>query len=143
MRWHRQAPNCAASASEMVQVHQHHAADRRNVRPDAVLASTGEVEEHTPRVSMSLSSVGNPAWQSIRGVRFAMHNGPTLVAILVTHDAVDDVEKAPPGDGGPLARFNKHREKFELAASAKHQRGQFEEDGLVIVDVGDLKSAGH
>jgi hypothetical protein len=31
----------------MVQVHQHHAADRRNVRPDAVLASTGERRELT------------------------------------------------------------------------------------------------
>jgi hypothetical protein len=29
------------------------------------------------------------------------------------------------------------------ASSAKHQRGQVEEDGLVIVDVGDVKSAGH
>ena len=36
---------------------------------------------------MSLSSVGNPAWQMIRGVRFAMRNGPTLVPVLVTHDA--------------------------------------------------------
>jgi hypothetical protein len=34
------------------------------------------------------------------------------------------------------SRFSKHRDRFELAASAKHQRGQFEEDGLVIVDVG-------
>ena len=92
---------------------------------------------------MSLSSVGNPAWQSIRGVRFAMRNGPILVPILVTHDAVDDVEKAAAGDGGPLARFNKHRDRFEQAASAKHQRGKFEEDGLVIVDVADLKGAGH
>jgi hypothetical protein len=92
---------------------------------------------------MTLSSVGNPAWDTIRGVRFAMLYGSTLVAVLVTRDAVDDVEPATPGDGGPLARFNKHRDKFELAASAKHQRGQFEEDGLVIVDVADLKSAGH
>jgi type I site-specific restriction endonuclease len=63
-----------------------------------------------------------------------MRHGPTLVAILVTHDAVDDVEETT-GDGGPLARFNKHRDKFELATSAKHQRGQFEDGGLVIVDV--------
>jgi hypothetical protein len=92
---------------------------------------------------VSLSSVGSPGWQTIRGVRFAMRNGPTLVAILVTHDAVDDVEKATPGEGRQLARFNKHRDRFELAASAKHQRGQFEEDGLGIVDVADLKGAGH
>ena len=56
-------------------------------------------------------------------------HGSILVAILVTHDAVDDVEKATAGDGGPLVRFNKHRDRFELAASAKHQRGQFEEEG--------------
>jgi hypothetical protein len=30
-----------------------------------------------------------------------------------------------------------------VAASAKHQRGQFEHDGFVIVDVADLNSAGH
>jgi hypothetical protein len=88
---------------------------------------------------VSLSSVGNPAWQSIRGVRFSMRNGPTLVPVLVTHD----VEPATAGDGGSLARFNQHRDTFELAASAKHQRGQVEEDGQVIVDVADLKSASH
>jgi hypothetical protein len=92
---------------------------------------------------MSLSSVGNPAWQTIRGVRFAMLYGSTLVAVLVTHNAVDDVEPATPGDGGHLARFNKNRNRFELVASAKHQRGQLEEDGQVIVDVADLKSASH
>jgi hypothetical protein len=92
---------------------------------------------------MSLSSFGNPAWDTIRGVRFAMRNGPMLVAVLVTHDAVDDVEKAAAGDGGQLARFNKHRDRFEQVASAKHQRGQLEEDGLVIVDVADVKGAGH
>jgi hypothetical protein len=72
-----------------------------------------------------------------------MFNGPTIVAVLVTHGAVDDVEPAPPGDRDHLARFTKHRGKFELAASTKHQRGQIEEGGLVIVDVADLKIANH
>jgi hypothetical protein len=102
------------------------------------LGSTGERGRE-----VSLSSVGNPAWQTIRGVRFGMRHGPTLVPVLVTHDAIDDVEEATTGDGGPLARFNKHRDRFELAASAKHERGQAEEDGLVIVDVADLKSASY
>ena len=122
--------------------HVRHAPKGRDVDADAALGSMGEVEE-TECEAMSLTSIGNPTWQSIRGVRFSMRNGPTLVAILVTHDAIDDVEPATPGDGGPLARFNKRRDRFELAASAKHQRGQLEEDGLVIVDVADLKSAGH
>jgi Protein of unknown function (DUF1488) len=90
---------------------------------------------------MSLSSVGNPAWETIRGVRFAMLCGPTLVAILVTHAALDDIERAPPGMGGRLACFNKHRDALELAASAKHQRGQHDESGAVIVDAGDLKTS--
>jgi hypothetical protein len=125
-------------ALQIVHVEQHQALEPWDVGADTVLGSTDERERE-----VSLSSVGNPAWQSIRGVRFAMRNGPTLVAILVTHDAVDDVEKATAGDGGLLARFSKHRDRFELAASAKHQRGKFEEDGLVIVDVADVKGAGH
>jgi hypothetical protein len=90
---------------------------------------------------MSLSSVGNPAWETIRGVRFAMLYGATLVAILVTHDTLDDIECAPPGVGGRLACFNKHRDALELAASAKHQRGQLEESGAVIVEPGDLRTS--
>jgi hypothetical protein len=66
-------------------------------------------------------------------VRFAMLCGPTLVAILVTHAALDDIER--------LACFNKHRDALELAASAKHQRGQHDESGAVIVDAGDLKTS--
>ena len=88
---------------------------------------------------MSLSSVANPAWETIRGVRFAMLYGATLVAVLVTHAALDDIERAPLEAGGHLACFNKHRETFERAASAKHQRGQLEESGAVIVQAGDLK----
>jgi hypothetical protein len=88
---------------------------------------------------MSLSSVGNPAWETIRGVRFAMLYGPTLIAVLVTHDTLDAIDGPPPQAGGYLACFNRHREVIEQVASAKHHRGQFEESGAVIVQVGDLK----
>jgi hypothetical protein len=37
--------------------------------------------------------------------------------------------------------LNKHRDALELAASAKHQRGQHDESGTVIVDAGDLKTS--
>ena len=90
---------------------------------------------------MSLTSVGNPAWQSIRGVQFAMLNGPMLVTVLVTHDAVDDAEPATSGDGGHLARFNKHRATFERVASAKHQRAEIAEGGAVVVEVADVKAS--
>ena len=88
---------------------------------------------------MSLSSIGNPAWETIRGVRFSMLHGATLVAILITHDVLDEIERAPPGVGGRLACFNKHRDAIEKVASGKHQRGQIEESGVVVVQAGDLK----
>jgi len=88
---------------------------------------------------MGLSSVGNPAWETIRGVRFAMLYGATLVGILVTNAALDDIERAPAGVGGYLACFNKHRNTIEQVASAKHQRGQLDETGVVIVQAGDLR----
>lgn len=90
---------------------------------------------------MSLSSVANPAWETIRGVRFAMLYGSTLVAVLVTHAALDDIERARSRVGEHLACFNKHRDAIEKIASLKHQRGQCEESGAVIVQAGDLKSS--
>jgi hypothetical protein len=62
---------------------------------------------------MGLSSVGNPAWNTIRGVRFAMLYGPTIVPVLVTHDALTDIEPNLPDIGGHLACFNKHRAAIE------------------------------
>jgi Protein of unknown function (DUF1488) len=87
---------------------------------------------------MSLASVGNPPWDTIRGVRFAMMFGPTLVPVLVTHAALDDLEPPASGAERSLAFFNKHRDAFEQVASAKHQRGQLEENGAIIVLAGDL-----
>ena len=86
---------------------------------------------------MSLSSIGSPAWDTVRGVRFSMRYGPTLVAILVTHAALDHIE---PGRNGHLASFDKHRPAIEQIASGKHQRGELEEGGPVIVQPGDLKT---
>jgi hypothetical protein len=90
-------------------------------------------------MSMSLSSVGNPAWNTIRGVRFIMPNGQTFVPVLVTHDALDDIERDPPAVGGHLACFNKQRDAIEKVANANCQRGQLEEGGVVIVQARDLK----
>lgn len=89
---------------------------------------------------MSLTSVGNPAWDTIRGVRFGMLFGPTLVAILVTHDAIDTLEPQTLDDGGHIGRFNRHRHVFELVAKTKHDRKQLEEEenGAVTVQAGDL-----
>jgi hypothetical protein len=94
------------------------------------------------RRTMSLSSVGNPAWETIRGVRFAMLRGSMIVPVLITHAAVDAIELPTPGVGGHLACFSKHRNVFEHLASGKHQRQQLGESEMVIVDAGDLKLFG-
>ena len=73
-----------------------------------------------------------------------MQYGPTLVAVMVTHAALDNIEPASPVVGGHLACFNKHRDALEQIASAKHQRQQLEQGEVVIVDAGDLnRSQGH
>lgn len=87
---------------------------------------------------MSLSPIGNPAHETIRGVRFAMLGSAGLVAVLVTRGALEEIETAPPQKGAYLGRFEKHRNKFEQIASSKHQRGQVEITGVVIVDASDL-----
>ena len=71
-----------------------------------------------------------------------MLDGTTLVAVLVTHAALDDIERARPGVGWYLACFNKHRDDIEQVANVKHQRGQCEESGTVVVQCGDLNSSG-
>ena len=63
---------------------------------------------------MSLSPIGNPAWKTVRGVRFAMQYGASLVAILVTNAALDEMELVP--EKGYLERFNKHRDAIEKVA---------------------------
>jgi hypothetical protein len=89
---------------------------------------------------MSVVSVGNPAWETIRGVQFAMLYGPTLVTIVVTHAALSEIDDVKPGVGGHLACFEKHRVAFEHVADVKHRRGVREQSGAVTVQAGDLKA---
>jgi hypothetical protein len=86
---------------------------------------------------MRLSSIANPAWETIRGVSFSMLHGPALVTIVVTHAALSEIDDVTPGVGGHLACLQKHRRAFEHVASVKHQRGLLEESGAVMVQVGD------
>jgi len=88
---------------------------------------------------MNLSPVACPAWESIRGVRFTMLYGPTLVTVLVTHAALADIDHATTRGGGHLVCFHKQRDAIEQVASVKHRRGLLDESGVVVVQVGDLK----
>jgi len=106
-------------------------------RPTRTWAARLRSKSNCEVASMSLSPIGNPAWKTVRGVRFAMQYGASLVAILVTNAALDEMELVP--ESGYLERFNKHRHAIEKVASSKHQRGQIEESGVVVVQAADMK----
>ncbi len=88
---------------------------------------------------MSLTAIATPAQETIRGVRFSMRDGPFLVPVMVTHSALDMIEPSAPSSLAHLHCFRKHRSRLEHLASSKHDRGEIEEDGFVMVQVGDLK----
>jgi Protein of unknown function (DUF1488) len=87
---------------------------------------------------MHLVPIAYPAHASIRGVQFAMLDLGMLVHILVTHAALDRIEEPTAGDEGHVARFAKHRGRFEQVASDKYARGDFEPSGSIAVHPGDL-----
>jgi hypothetical protein len=87
---------------------------------------------------MNLTPIGDPAHETIRGVRFAMLGGFELVTVSVTHAALDEIEAQRPENVGYLDRFDRYRDRFEQIASSKHQHGQVETSGVVIVHAGDL-----
>ena len=88
---------------------------------------------------MSLSSIAQPAHETIRGVKFAMRDGGVLVPVLVAHAALQVIEWSPPGSGDYLARFEKYRERLESIADKKHLRGQIEDDGSILVQRADVQ----
>ena len=88
---------------------------------------------------MDLTSVAQPAHETIRGIKFSMRDGPTLVSVLVAHSILQNIERPQPGPGEYLALFQKHRDRFEQIASSKHARGLIEENGSVILHQSDLQ----
>jgi hypothetical protein len=86
-----------------------------------------------------LLSTGYPANVTIRGVRFAMLDQLRgIVEVFVTHAALDRVEAQADGRTDYLARFEKHRERFERVVNDKFARGEIEDDGSVAVLPRDL-----
>ena len=87
---------------------------------------------------MDLSPTGYPANKSIRGVHFTMLNGPQFVYVSVTYATLDHVEAPAAAGGDYVARFTRHRDRFEQIANSKFARGQVEDVGSIKVLPGDL-----
>jgi hypothetical protein len=86
---------------------------------------------------MGLAPTGYPAHKSIRGIHLTMRNGSQFVHVMVTYAALDHVE-APAAAGDYIARFTRHRDRFEQVANSKFARGQVEDAGSITVLPGDL-----
>ncbi len=64
----------------------------------------------------------------------------TFVPVLVAYAALQVIEWSPPGSGDYLTRFEKHRDQIERIANGKHQGGQVEEDGSIVVLRHDVRA---
>ena len=92
---------------------------------------------------MPLVATADPATlDEIRdGVVFTMTDGTATVSVLVSQQALDDVDSKP-NSGGKIERFKEYRAQFEQIASDKYDRGHLELDGTVCIRGRDLPGKG-
>ena len=86
---------------------------------------------------MPLAATDVPGVEDIDGVRFPMMDGAETVAILVTRDALEELESPPPAPGGYLDRLQAYRSRFEDLASIKYDAGHVE-NGTIRIGAADL-----
>lgn len=79
---------------------------------------------------MPLTPIHNPPHEAPEGFWFGMKDGSRVVRILVTGEALQDVESPPAADRD---RFDAYRSHFEGIAQAKHASQQLEADGTIRI----------
>jgi hypothetical protein len=71
-------------------------------------------------------------------VGFAMKDGERIIGVLVTHEAIQIIERPPPvSDGEYIDRCVSYRSNFEAIARDKYDAGQTEMGGAVVRIVTD------
>lgn len=70
-------------------------------------------------------------------VRFAMKDGTRFVDVLVSNQALEQIER-PRFQGSHFDAFKRNRKWFERIASEKYTRGHVETDGTVSIWPMDL-----
>ena len=102
----------------------------------------GEDSSNAPRCAhdgardVPLSHVDRPAYENMQGVIFPMIHDCTPVRVLVTHEALQILERSPPEASEFMGRFEANRAALETIASEKFDDGRFE--GMVRITGGDL-----
>ncbi len=87
---------------------------------------------------MRLAPSGIPPHKSARGIRFTMLSGPHFVPVLIAYAALDGIEGPSTEAADHVARFARHRNRFEQIANEKYTRGQIEDDGSIAVRPDDV-----
>jgi hypothetical protein len=81
---------------------------------------------------LALVDTGQPVHEDLEGVGFAMKDGEKLIGVLVTHEALDDIESPPPAEGEYTARCEAYRDQFATIASQKYAAGNTERAGARV-----------
>jgi hypothetical protein len=71
-------------------------------------------------------------------VRFIMRDGIKRVEVLVSTNALDDLDYVSRDDCSYFHRFKENRQRFEHIASQKYDKGYVEVDGTVCIRAMDL-----
>ena len=87
---------------------------------------------------MPLAATDLPGVEDKDGVRFPMMDGAETVVILVTREALEELESSAAARGGYMERLQTYRSTFEDLASIKYDAGKLEKDGTVRITAGDL-----
>lgn len=83
---------------------------------------------------MALSTTTYPPNSDLDGVRFAMKDGGKIVPVLVTHEALQDIQSMPAQGVDYVELFNAYRPTFEAIAQKKYKTGQ----DLIMITTEDV-----
>ena len=78
---------------------------------------------------MPLTDTDHPVHNTLNGAGFATTDADKIVGVVVTHEALDDIESPPPANGEYVSRCESYRSKFLAIASEKYDAGETENEG--------------
>ncbi len=78
---------------------------------------------------MPLTDTDHPIHVTLDGAGFATTDGDKIVGVVVTHEALDNIESPPPVKGKYVSRCESYRSKFLAIASEKYDAGETENAG--------------
>jgi len=82
------------------------------------------------------------AIEQFNGVIFAMTDHRSLFSVLVTHDALHEIDSAELSEDEYLMRFEAFKADFEMLASEKFNSGFVQPGGSIRIEASDIEKFG-